>query len=1142
MTCEKHCMLRTIGLMAIFPMHATCRNQSNGTLDTRANRHKVQRKKMDTSTVFGCKYCGRNNFASSVALKKHQATGFCARLKAKDGCDSDSSMSDRSWATPDVQPTARAPDYDDDLPWDSPPGPPEKPPVRRLEFVNIQPAELDTVTEQIQHLWDGLSVDEDQSSGDSGRYNDIGQDEDDASLERDPNANENADNATNTGISDSDSSATDAQTTLGPITWIRSNWHEYCEKAKDFRPLTEDQVNAIRLLHLLQQKDAAINTYDEVMAWHLRSTNKLRAHEPPSVSPHYIGRQTLLKMLTERYNYEHQFPYQRKLKLPVSGSFVRITCHNAGAAFQKLLTNPRINPQDYLFWDDNPLAGAPENLDYVQDVNTGLAYRRTRDELVTKEGEQVLGVILYCDGTAVSHFHDVEIIQLKIALGIMTREARMKDHCWATLGFIEKVHEQGGRGRNMLQEAQHLETQDGLFSEGSVNSVFSANGVGDKNDQDFHAMMLCVLEDYLQIQDRDFVWDQVNSKGEVTKDIRYKVFVPFVRADTKEADLFCGKFGQRSTTQQICRKCHVPLQRADDHLANYRLKTKTEIEKLVDKGDIDGLRKISQTYLRNAFHLVRFSSPNSCGIHGSCPSELLHAFLLGSFKYLRDIMFELLGQHSESSRLINALSKIYGKLFARQSDRTMPFTAFSKGINVGKLMAKDYRGVLLIMLAIFRSSKGRSILRKNRNFKKESDLDDWVLLLELMLEWESYLNEPKMYTKHVKRLEKKHRYIMYIVRKVARRQKGMGLKLMKFHAILHICQDIIEFGVPLEFDTSANEMHHKTAKKAARRTQRAAETFNFQTATRLVEYELVDLAMEEITTGRVPWDYGQVYEESESEEESEEESNDTRTGEARIKVHKDDNNEHQFEFCSRAKNKGSVTWSPDVIDFLGEMQDKIRPYMNSENIPIWTCHRRKGQIFRGHPNFRGKGPWRDWVWVNWGPGWGRLPSHIWCFVVLTGMPSGQNAIEFGGIQLKDGVFAVVETSNLEEDSAHVRSDLMMPVQKEVEFDANGNAKGREFYLADTEAFDEPCCVIPDIGGPKNRYFVVKPRNQWANEFILWIEDAHNLDQMDPIVNSSDEETEEDDEESGSELENEGSASEDGASEEIDSPIRKKSRS
>ena len=116
-------------------------------------------------------------------------------------------------------------------------------------------------------------------------------------------------------------------------------------------------------------------------------------------------------------------------------------------------------------------------------------------------------------------------------------------------------------------------------------------------------------------------------------------FVPFCKVDSKEADLFCAKCAQRMTTQQICRKCHIPLQEADDHLAKYKLKTVREIQKLVQKADLSGLKALSQTYLTNAFHKVRFSMGNDHGIHGSCPSEFLHAFLLGTFKYLRDTFF-----------------------------------------------------------------------------------------------------------------------------------------------------------------------------------------------------------------------------------------------------------------------------------------------------------------------------------------------------------------------------------------------------------------------------------------------------------------------------------------------------------------------
>ena len=55
---------------------------------------------------------------------------------------------------------------------------------------------------------------------------------------------------------------------------------------------------------------------------------------------------------------------------------------------------------------------------------------------------------------------------------------------------------------------------------------------------------------------------------------------------------------------------------------------------------------------------------------------------------------------------------------------------------------------------------------------------------------------------------------------------------------------------------------------------------------------------------------------------------------------------------------------------------------------------------------------------------------------------------------------------------------------------------RQYYLADTEAIVEPCCVIPDIGGPINRYFLVHSRTKWAASFTKWIEEPHALDHID----------------------------------------------
>ena len=47
-----------------------------------------------------------------------------------------------------------------------------------------------------------------------------------------------------------------------------------------------------------------------------------------------------------------------------------------------------------------------------------------------------------------------------------------------------------------------------------------------------------------------------------------------------------------------------------------------------------------------------------------------------------------------------------------------------------------------------------------REFKLERSKDDWIRLIELLLEWEAYLNEPRMEVYHLRRLQNKHWYLL----------------------------------------------------------------------------------------------------------------------------------------------------------------------------------------------------------------------------------------------------------------------------------------------------------------------------------------------------------------------------------------------
>jgi hypothetical protein len=56
----------------------------------------------------------------------------------------------------------------------------------------------------------------------------------------------------------------------------------------------------------------------------------------------------------------------------------------------------------------------------------------------------------------------------------------------------------------------------------------------------------------------------------------------------------------------------------------------------------------------------------------------------------------------------------------------------------------------------------------------------------------------------------------------------------------------------------------------------------------------------------------------------------------------------------------------------------------------------------------------DWAVIDRGPGYGLLPCHLHAFIQLDDMPTGSNRPEYGGIVLKDGIYAVVEEAKLDD--------------------------------------------------------------------------------------------------------------------------------
>jgi uncharacterized protein Smg (DUF494 family) len=693
-------------------------------------------------------------------------------------------------------------------------------------------------------------------------------------------------------------------------------------------------------------------------------------------------------------------------------------------------------------------------------------------------------VPLYLDGANTGQMKNMPITALKMTLGIFTRKYRDLDDAWRVLGHVHHVSKNQARAQKIFKMSKHIDA--GLqVDPDELDSKLPKDIAGPSKD--LHKMLDVILESFREVQKTGFKWD-LRYRGK-TYDVEFVPFVIFMKCDTQEGDVLCGSYTTRTgNVSQLCRYCCCPTQDTDNPQANYDFKTVPMVKAFVDAKDMVALQDLSQHCFDNAFHKLRFSPINNQGIHGATPSEMLHAILLGTFQMLRDVLFEQIGEDTKCSRDFQALAMLFGKLFGRQSERGLPKCSFNSGIKEGKLNAKEYRGILLVMAAVFRSAAGRKALIEH-GFTRQK-IQDWLELLEIVLAWEAFLNEPAMTKVHVARLSMKHRYLMWMIKKVAGRKTGMGLKLMKFHAITHLAFDILLWGVPLEVDTGSNESGHKSTKHAAHSTQKNEKTFDIQTATRLSQHHVLDMAMEEVR-GRKLWRYYTKLETTLPN--SPEQPEVIVTGGTQFNIFETENGKPCFSIGvgGQAKVPSEAKWDADVVKFLHGCQEKLRVWSKSKayKLQIYSEQTRNGQIFRGHPLYRGDNHWRDWVLVQWGNGEPE-PAQIWCFIDLNNIvePEESEKLVYGNCDLTHGVFAVIEAAEYRaRQNGDPRSHFFKPMVKEMAAHGTGGVRSRKFYLVDTEAIAEPCFVIPDVGSQNGKsYFQVKNREQWVHVFEDWL--------------------------------------------------------
>ena len=318
----------------------------------------------------------------------------------------------------------------------------------------------------------------------------------------------------------------------------------YVERSKqDHVELQPEFKAAIELMHLLNLAGASLTLYEKLFDWHIEYLGATKK----------VEEKTLLNRLRKRYNMEATMPYEVKCELPVLGVTLKVPCHDAGAMFCDLLTEPKIQEDDYLFFDDNPAAPPPEEWLELRDINTGLAYRETYNRLIRPNPITPLGrikvlipVMGYQDATVTGSMTAQNIELLKFTLGIFNAKARDKDHLWRILAAIPEYETDLTKAAAAIARSTHTEANcyvtddesdddDGVdgadkdpdlrhfvpdFAVGAYidssddeDDIFNPQIPNDKKAknqvmQDFHKILHVALGSYRQIQESGGIeWD-----------------------------------------------------------------------------------------------------------------------------------------------------------------------------------------------------------------------------------------------------------------------------------------------------------------------------------------------------------------------------------------------------------------------------------------------------------------------------------------------------------------------------------------------------------------------------------------------------------------------------------------------------------
>jgi len=857
----------------------------------------------------------------------------------------------------------------------------------------------------------------------------------------------------------------------------------------------EEEV-LIELLQLLKDLHCPLKAFEIILKWAAKSnSNGHTFHKGCQPT-----RKKVIANLYERYNMNGLIPMEKKLYLPFTQRTVSIVYFKASELFASLLSCPTLNQDKHYHFDKakDPFV-APQKSADVGDIHTGRGYRKTYEALIKNPGvDLLLPCVIAMDKTTIDMAGRINMEPITVSHGLLNHDICRLPIAMRILGYI------------------HHSTPPHLPSGANVDSAFISpielpdDVVRVKNPirrpangnvswatlllNETHMQIQFILKEsgFLRLQNRGFKWN-LEYNNTIHK-VVFHPYVPFIVGDTEGHDRLCGHYTARfMEVKQLCRICECPSYLTGYSKSKFPHRLPRKVDSLVQRGLTGELQSISQHYLKNGFEGVRFGMHNKRGIFGACPGEMLHLISLGWFKYCLQAFSAQAGPKSQALKDYDALCAKLGYTLSRQSDRDVPRTNFSRGFSSGSnLMGHEMTGCLLVKLFALHTTCFRSIFNVGKKVPRKgvddqrlcysNHIQDWIVVVSSLLVWHQWMKQPTIPKKMVRRSHAAAQWLMRFVAEVAPRASGMGNNTIKTHLVLHLCEDILDHGVPENVNSSyAESAHIPLAKVTTRNTQKRAFSFTIQAAYRYIENLVISLAWADIESDTRQHNTNSREDGPETEEAVNANiSNHVNLGR---EFHLVWNTGDEVPTCrwthvrNGQKLEPTVKLSPLVSKFLGHY---CLPQMPHQSLSCFTSYTdASGNTYRAHPCYDGK-PWNDCAMIHWKGEVHDLPAFIHTFVDLRQLPTAIKKIEANGqMSVQPGLYAVAHTFDPVNPTDFNTPNVLIGRYKPHFY--SPNHRRPTLFLVDVNAISSPLFGTEDIPP-----FGEKKSSRWDRQYLFLV--------------------------------------------------------